>query len=61
MKKRNARNNVRPLIQNWASERTEKVQIWIGSQMSTPSFLPIACDGSSATRNPILERVFPRL
>lgn len=52
---------MRPFIQNCANDSTENVQIWMGNQMSTPSFLPIACDGSSATRNPILDSVFPRL
>jgi hypothetical protein len=61
IRKRVAKKNARPLSQNWAPDRTEKMTICIGIHLSGPSRLDTSWDGSSAQRKPSFDNVFPRL
>jgi len=61
IKNRQAKNEERPFSQNWAPEMIEKMQIWVGIQMSGPRRLLMSWDGSSASSQPTFCKVLPRL
>lgn len=44
------KNVLRPVKRDWQDATIDQHIIWIGIQLSGPSFLDIICDGSSAHR-----------